>query len=137
MFISKLLFPLFSSLIVLSLGFTTVENSCTKIPSWLIGTWQGVGYQIDGQTWDVILQYDEKKGLLVDYPTLGCNGSWEVTTSKKNRLDIIETIITGDDVCDQSVRVVLQKINDTDLSVTYYLPSFRKGPVAYTVLEKK
>ena len=138
MLLNKLLPLLISCSFVFGLlAFTPGTSSFSKAPNWLKGEWEGIGYQIDGQTWDVALRYDEKDGLAIQYPTLSCGGTWTIKKASKNRLDIVETITTGADKCDQNVQVVILKINETDISVTYYLPSYRKGPIAYTVLEKK
>lgn len=107
-----------------------------KSDNWLDGEWNGTGYQIDGKTWTVELAKQADR-LTIQYPSLGCGGNWKIIKSSKDRIELEETIVEGAEKCDQGCKIVLFKINENQLSVIYFLPSYQKDAIASLVLTKK
>ena len=106
--------------------------------AWLNGHWEGVGYQIDGKTWKVELRKDkDSKNIKISYPSLGCSGEWTVVKNEKERILLKEKIIEGANRCDQGVDVVLTKVNDTHIAITYFLKSYSENAIAHTLLIKQ
>ena len=109
------------------------ENPVQKKISWLEGTWEGTGYQIDKQTWSVIFTHAEKK-FTISYPSLGCSGWWKLEKAEKTRLLFTENI-TVNNGCDQGVKVIVTRIDDKNISVSWFIPAmFGDQAIAYTVL---
>lgn len=131
--------------VLMSLLLSVVCSSWTFHPdgssdklAWLNGKWEGVGYQIDGQTWKVELNKDKDKRIIdISYPSLGCSGEWTVVKNEKERVLLKEKITIGADRCDQGVEIVLTKVNDTHVAVTYFLKSYSENAIAHTVLVKQ
>jgi hypothetical protein len=109
------------SLLLLILNYTySQENPEQKKISWLQGTWEGKGLQIDEKTWDVSFTHVDKK-FTISYPSLACNGWWELKKSDKTQLEFIEHI-TVNNGCDQGVKVIVTRIDDKNISIVYFIP---------------
>ncbi|MEL6537829.1 MAG: hypothetical protein AAFQ98_20585, partial [Bacteroidota bacterium] len=87
----------------LLLTLVLLVSSCS--PKWINGGWQGTGYQIDGQTWEVQMFADWDTGFEITYPDLSCGGVWDLTNQERLRFFFEETIEYGQDNCDQGVEV--------------------------------
>ena len=125
--------------ILLLLSITSIvnaqDNPAQKKISWLEGTWEGTGYQIDKQTWIVSFTHAEKK-FTVSYPSLGCSGWWKLEKAEKTRLLFTENI-TVNNGCDQGAKVIVSRIDDKNISVSWFIPAmFGDQAIAYTVLYK-
>jgi len=100
--------------------------------AWLKGEWRGIGYQIDEQTWPVVLRCDGKR-VLVQYPSLECSGSWELQSVQNYRVRFQELILDGKDNCNEVVQIVVNKVDERHVSIAYFLPGY-PDVVAYAVL---
>ena len=105
---------------------TTNKGNIKMDVQWMQGEWRGVGYQVDGATWDVVLVNDSTGKIKVSYPTLGCAGSWEILTSELSKLVLIESIEEGKTLCDQGSSVIVNKVTDTHISLSYSLLNLLK-----------
>jgi len=124
-------------LLILSflLGIIGLSTSYAQKVKPLEGIWTGVGYQIDGDVWTMEVIHDtEEKNFKVSYPSLGCSGQWILQEKRKGRYVFLEKIDKG--YCDQDVRVVVTQIDETFVSVAFFLDKYSESPIAYTVLEK-
>jgi hypothetical protein len=101
----------------------------------LKGNWTGVGYQVDGKTWQVVLDVSDE-GISVTYPNIdeGCTGKWTYVKKKKGVYEFIETIDKGP--CDNNVQVLVTTVKSCTIAVTYYLPGIIEGVAAHAALEK-
>lgn len=90
----------------------------------LNGNWEGIGYQIDGQSWDIALNFENKKNISINYPSLACSGIWTLQEVNDGLSIFKEKITVGTEKCDQGCEVYLQKINKKQLKVVYYLRSY-------------
>ncbi len=114
----------------------SITLSFAKSSNWLDGKWLGTGYQTDTKTWTVEFS-KEGSNLSIAYPSLGCSGNWKIVKATKNRIDLEETITEGTNKCDQGCKIIIFKIDDTQISIIYSLPSYQKEAIAYAVLVKK
>jgi hypothetical protein len=117
----------------LSIGLSAQSSA-----PWLGGDWQGIGYQAPTDThWPIELTYDQgSKMLQVNYPSLSCSGHWELVETKEGYAEFVERITTGQQNCDNNVKVVVTRIDEEYISIAYFLPDLYDGVVAYSVLRK-
>ena len=102
----------------------------------LNGTWTGVGDQIDGAKWDVVLTV-KNADINIDYPSLKCGGEWRLVKKPETTIEFKELILFGADKCDQGVEVHVKKISNDKLEVLYYLREYDPtNPVATAELNK-
>ena len=86
---------------------------------WLDGVWEGEGYQSDTKTtWAVRLTVQEGT-YAVDYPTIPCRGRWTLIGKNTTEARFIESIIQGIGRCANNSRVMIQKVNDSEISCKY------------------
>ncbi len=128
--------------IFLSIGFLFLLSTniyTQEVPKWLHGEWEGIGYQAPtNSAWNIELNYDaQKKSFSINYPTLNCSGHWELIESKENRLVFVEKITEGLDKCDNNVKVIVNYVEESFISVAYFLPGIYENVVASSVLKKK
>ncbi|MEZ5053701.1 MAG: hypothetical protein R2807_02860 [Chitinophagales bacterium] len=102
------------------------------------GKWAGIGDQIDGQSWDIVLHFQDENNISIQYPSLGCSGSWMFQKTENNVNIFIENITMGIGKCDQGAEVHLQKLNRKEIKVVYYLRSYDADkPIAEGTLHKQ
>lgn len=102
------------------------------------GKWKGIGDQIDGHSWDIVLNFQDKNNISINYPSLGCSGNWTLQKTATNDNIFIENITEGTDKCDQGCEVHLQKLKRKKLKVVYYLRSYDADkPIAEGTLRKQ
>lgn len=105
-------------------------------PDWLQGKWEGIGYQIDNQTWEIILEAEKGQEIIIRYPDLGCSGYWIMEQPGRTKLHFKEQIVSGIGVCDQGGDVFVKKLNRNKLRLTYYLYSYSQDPIAKAVIKR-
>ena len=130
-----------SSLLTLcfSLLFITANLFAQEVPSWLHGTWEGVGYQSPtNSAWRIELNYNAtKQTFAISYPSLECSGNWKLLESDENRLIFVEQITEGIDNCDNNVKVIVNFVDEDYISVAYFIPKLIDNVVAYSVMKRK
>lgn len=106
-----------------------------KTPKWMNGHWTGTGYQVDGTTWEVVLEVTDN-GMAITYPDVGegCKGVWVPVKKKRGVYEFQEKISSGP--CDDNVQVLVTRLHSCAMSVAYFLPGIISGVAAHTVLEK-
>ncbi len=86
---------------------------------WLRGEWAGTGYQTDSNdTWAMRLTV-RGRAYTVDYPSLGCGGSWRLVSLSGRRAVFRETITRGAGRCAQRGRFVVERLNSRQLGYWY------------------
>lgn len=105
-------------------------------PEWFQGKWEGIGYQIDNQTWEIILEAEKGQEIIIRYPDLGCSGYWIMEQPGRTKLHFKEQIVSGIGVCDQGGDVFVKKLNRNKLRLTYYLYSYSQDPIAKAVIKR-
>jgi hypothetical protein len=104
---------------ILSLLLTTAAAAQKKSLTWLQGTWEGTGYQIDSQsTWTMRLTAKGRR-FSIDYPSLNCGGTWKLITMNAYRARFKEVINYGKEECALNGSVVLQWLNKNQAMYLY------------------
>lgn len=88
-------------------------------PQWLDGRWEGEGYQSDTKTtWAVRLTVRDGN-YTIEYPNIPCRGTWRLIDKNSGGASFTEVITQGTDLCDNNSHVMLEKINDAEISCKY------------------
>lgn len=87
--------------------------------SWLRGTWEGTGYQIDtNETWTMRLKVQGGK-YLIEYPSLNCGGEWRLLSINSRRARFREHIRFGLDACVNRGTVVIERLSARQLAYRF------------------
>ncbi len=115
---------------------SVITFSQTKDGNWLRGAWQGTAYQSDpGESWTMKL--DVSKGrYVVSYPSLKCGGDWRLVSMRRDVATFIETIQTGVKECESDGNVVIERVNEDQISFQWSQTNSAKV-LAYAVLDRK
>lgn len=130
------------SLLIFCLPFLTNYESPGKFiqdsfeNNWFEGVWEGMGYQIDGQEWKVVLRANSKNDIIIQYPDLNCGGSWQLISEGNDVLKFKEHITEGVNNCDQGVDITIKKLSETQIKVTFYLKWYSENLIAEAILDK-
>ena len=103
---------------------------------WLRGEWVGTGYQSnDGSTWTMRLVV-RKKRHVIEYPSLGCGGRWNLVSVSGSRVVFSERITKGAGKCARRGNVVIERLNSRQIGFWY---SYRGSNefVASAILNKQ
>lgn len=83
--------------------------------------WSGLGYQENTNTsWKIELEKLSNNSYKINYPTIPCAGLWTVEKTDKNRIILKEVITENVDNCVPVNRVIITKIDNEHLSVSYF-----------------
>lgn len=111
-----------------------------KKTEWLNGTWYGIGFQpneIESAFWTIALKYDySAKKISISYPSLNCGGYWKLESANSNKAVFVEYLGYGLTRCVNESKVVITKIDDEFITVSFFNPGIIKGVVSYSTLEK-
>ncbi len=109
------------------------ENSAL---SWLDGRWEGEGYQSDTKTtWAVRLTVRDG-AYSVEYPNIPCKGKWTLLDKSSVGASFTEVISEGTNLCGTNSHVMLEKINESEISCKYTHEGSR-AVIATATLSKK
>ncbi len=90
------------------LGKRTVKTSTTK-KTWLLGNWEGKGYEDNGETWQVVLNYKNKNEIQISYPSFPCSGNWVFDQENAKQIFFTEKITKGQSKCRPGSRILIEK----------------------------
>lgn len=122
-------------------GTNANKSTESKLPAdtssqWLDGRWEGEGYQSDTRTtWAVRLNVQDGT-YAIEYPNIPCRGKWALIDMNSRAASFTEVITQGTDRCDNNNHVMIEKINDSEISCKYTRASSRVV-IATAVLSKK
>ena len=123
-------------LLLVSASLSAQTKSPTKSNTWLRGTWEGTGYQIDDQsTWAMRLTTRGHK-FSIEYPSLSCGGRWRLISINGYRARFRERLDHGQDKCTDNGAVVIQRISRRQVLFLYSLTGKREV-TASAVLNRK
>lgn len=89
--------------------------------TWLDGSWEGVGYQIDALPWTIEVDCNiEKERFLIRYPSLNCQGFWTIERTETNQVVFREKIAKGEHTCLLEGVVVVTRVDETHITYTYF-----------------
>ena len=87
--------------------------------TWLNGTWEGTGYQIDNnELWTMRLTVNGKR-YRIEYPSLKCEGRWQPIWFGRGRARFREILSSGADVCADKGTVVVQRLSRRQIAYRY------------------
>lgn len=99
--------------LVLLLVTTSVVcgQSKNRNRSWLNGTWEGTGYQMDNnETWTMRLTVKGNR-YGIEYPSLNCEGRWRPISINSGRARFREKITRGVAACTDKGKVVIERLS--------------------------
>jgi hypothetical protein len=97
----------------------TRKGAGKKTNTWLNGTWEGKGYQIDtDETWTMRLTVKGNK-YLIEYPSLNCDGKWRPVRRNSWLARFREEITRGVDTCTNLGNVVIQRLGRRQIAYRY------------------
>ena len=103
---------------------------------WLDGVWEGEGYQSDTKTtWAVRLTVRDGT-YAIEYPNIPCGGRWTLIDKNSGGASFTEVITQGADRCGNNSHVMIEKVNDSEISCKYTHADSRVV-IATVVLSKK
>ena len=117
------------------------KNAESKPPvdsssQWLNGVWEGEGYQTDTKTtWAVRLTVQDGS-YAIEYPNIPCRGRWTLIDENSSGASFTEVITEGTDRCSTNSHVLIEKVNDFEISCQYTHASSRVV-IATATLSKK
>lgn len=86
---------------------------------WILGVWEGTGYQVNTDTKWTIKFTAEKDKYTIEYPSLNCGGEWKPIKVGKKKATFRETMIFGKDKCTDGGEAIIEKISATQISFKF------------------
>jgi hypothetical protein len=130
--------PLIITFSALLLSLLLASGICaqTKSLTWIKGTWEGTGYQIDDQsTWTMRLTVG-RRSFSIDYPSLSCGGRWKLIAIDGFRARFKERLDRGQDKCTDNGNVVIQRLSKRQV-LFLYSNAGKREVTASAVLQRK
>lgn len=125
-------------LLTASLNESYAQKRKTK---WLDGTWTGLGFQsnaLSQNVWPIKLTYDYKSGsFVINYKSFPCSGYWKLQDASRHKAGFIEYITDGKDRCQDGNLVIVTKIDEEYITVSYFAPEYFDGVIAYSTLRRE
>jgi len=97
-----------------------VVKTNTLYKDWLLGTWEGKGYQLNGDTWKTILHYNSKDDIKINYPDFPCNGYWYFDKENSHQIFFKEKITVGQNNCVVGVDILIEKVSENIMGVYFF-----------------
>ena len=137
-------------IIHLAIFITIIGSSCTGVKQvtslekelkWLEGEWLGRGLQLDGigqTTWPIELNINlNKKTCKVNYPSLNCNGKWQLVKGNNYSATFMEMITEGKTKCYSGGKLILTLVDEHHLSYSFFYPDSGKLGATSTLIKKE
>ena len=106
-------------IILLLLSTTAVVCPQRRNRTWLNGTWEGTGYQIDSDTtWTMRLRVRGNR-YLIEYPSLKCGGQWRPIRISSGSARFREKITLGLEACTDKGIVVIERLSRRQIAFRY------------------
>jgi hypothetical protein len=126
-------------LLICCLSITDLQAQHKKT-KWLDGSWVGVGYQpvaLSQTTWEIFLDYDYDNNIItINYPSFPCSGHWKLVKADKNKAEFIEYIDEGKEYCNDLGVIIVTRIDERYITISYFLPEVMDGEIAFSTMEK-
>lgn len=122
--------------IVLLVLLFTSPISAQKRRSWLAGTWEGTGYQIDNnETWTMKLTVRGNR-YTIEYPSLKCSGRWIPISVDSRRARFRERITVGLAECVDRGNVVVERLSPRQIAYRF-VGNGERDVTASAILNRK
>lgn len=116
---SRRMFAKCCGIVALLLIASSAGYAQKKSSTWIKGTWEGTGYQIDDKsTWPMTLNARGRR-FSIDYPSLNCGGRWKLISITASRARLREILDHGQEKCADRGRVLIQRINQKQILFLY------------------
>ena len=107
-----------SLIALIALAFASPVSAQNK-RSWLAGTWEGTGYQIDtNETWTMKLTVRGNR-YTIEYPSLKCSGRWIRISADSRRARFRERITVGLAECVDRGYVVVERLSPRQIAYRF------------------
>lgn len=107
-------------ILILCLASVVCPQKGRNRASWLNGTWEGTGYQIDtNTTWTMRLRVERGGRYLIEYPSLKCGGRWRRLSLNSRTARFRERITFGQGECVDRGQVVIEKLNGRQIAFRF------------------
>lgn len=110
--------PMRAVLVVIFLILPALVMAGDNLAARHAGSWYGVGYQDDGQVWEIHVTLSPRQGRIV-YPGLSCGGPWQYGASFADHIEATERLDYGHDNCMDNVPVRLSEHGKDRLQVLW------------------
>lgn len=89
------------------------------------GKWTGSAFQYDvKESWTIKFTCNSKEEtFLIEYPSLGCNGTLSIENITDSEIEFKENIQEGQGICNNNGKIKLRIISSKKLAYLYYLPN--------------
>ncbi len=119
------------------LGKRTVKINTTK-KTWLLGNWEGKGYEDNGETWQVVLNYKNTNEIKISYPSFPCSGTWVFDKENETQIYFTEKITKGQSKCRPGNRIIIEKAyKDQDDIMGVYFFEGKKQVASANIVKQK
>lgn len=124
------------AIICLFFSLTIVVCPQSKNRTWLNGSWEGTGYQIDNdETWTMSFKAQGGR-FLIEYPSLNCGGEWRLISINSRSARLRERITHGLEQCTNKGLVVIERLSYGQIAFRYSNPGTREV-TASAILNRK
>lgn len=101
----------------------TKPTTETGLPTWVQGSWEGIGYQINlPQTWAIELEVKSPNNVTVNYPSLDCSGMWEIVGTATDRVEFKEIILNGVNRCVNGGLIIITRVDQHHITYSFFEP---------------
>ncbi len=97
-----------------------IEKTNTVLKKWLLGKWEGKGYQANGDTWHVVLEYNNKDDIKISYPDFPCSGYWYFDQETSKQIFFNEKITKGKNKCRSGSKIIIEKERENTVGVYFF-----------------
>ena len=97
-----------------------IVKTNTLYKDWLPGKWEGKGYQDNGDTWQVVLEYNNKDDIKISYTNFPCSGYWYFDQENSKQIFFKEKITKGQSNCRPGVKILIEKEHDNIMGVYFF-----------------
>jgi hypothetical protein len=107
------------AIVCLLLSLSVVVEAQSRSRTWLNGSWEGTGYQIDsGTTWTMSFRARGRR-FSIEYPSLKCSGTWRLVSVNSRRAVFRERITVGMEQCVNQGVVTIERLNGRQIAYRF------------------
>lgn len=123
--------------VCLFFSLTFVVHPQSRNRTWLSGSWEGTGYQIDNdETWTMSFKAQGRR-FLIEYPSLNCGGEWRLISINSRSARFREKITHGLEQCTNKGLVVIERLSYSQIAFRYSNPGTREVTASAILNRKK
>ena len=105
--------------------------------SWILDRLRISTFGNESTSLGIFLDYDYNNNTItINYPDFPCSGHWKLVKATENQAEFIEYIENGKDLCNDQGKIILTKIDERYITISYFLPDIMDGVIAFSTLER-